>query len=98
MKTGKIIIIAGLALIAVALFTASAFAYMGRWNLQAPYGTNTATGTYGTYSGGMMNGGMMGGRNYNNYPQYGAQQTSPTSPYGGWGCHGRAVGTSYASP
>jgi hypothetical protein len=91
MKTWKIITVAGVALVAVALATASALALMGGRGIYTPYGTNTATpyGTYtgtttpyGTYYGGMMSGnwgcpGMRGffGSGYTSPPTY---YTNPT--------------------
>ena len=56
MKTWKIIAVAGFALIAAALLTASAFAYMGGRGIYSPYETNTGINAYGTYPGGMMSG------------------------------------------
>jgi hypothetical protein len=96
MKTWKIITVAGFALVAVALVTASAFAYMGGRGLSNTYGTNTGvTSPYGVY-GGMMGGGMMGGYGY---PQTGTQpyQATPTYPsqYGSGGCRGRAGWNGY---
>jgi hypothetical protein len=58
MKAWKLVIAIALALIAVALITASVFAYMGGPGFYSPYGTNV-NGAYGAYPGGMM-GGMMG--------------------------------------
>ena len=89
MKTWKIITVTGVALIAVALLTASAVAYMGGRGLYSPYGTNIGTGSYGTYPGGMMGGGPRGGmmgRFGNGY-----ETTSPRTTSGqyGWGCRGR---------
>ena len=99
MKTWKIVTVAGFALIAVALVTASAFAYMGGNGFYTPYGTNTGvTSPYGGYGGfgGMMGGGMMGGYGY---PQTGTQpyQTTSTYPsqYGWGGCHGGAGWNGY---
>ena len=91
MKTWKIVTVTGFALIAVAMVTASAFAYMGGRGFTAPYGTNTGTtgqyGTYGTYSGGMMGGGM-GGMMGGGYNGYGYGTTAPPAYAGqnGWGC------------
>src|SRR3989304_3369682 len=84
MKTWKIITVAGFALIAVALLTASAFAYRGGRGFFSPYGTNTGTGPYGTYPGGMMGGGMMGGYGYG----YGTTTPPTYSGQYGRGCHG----------
>jgi hypothetical protein len=91
MKTWKIITVAGVALIAAALLTASAFAYMGGRGFYSPYGTNTGTGSYGAYPGGMMGGGMMGGSGYGT----GYGTTTPPTNTGqyGWGCRG---GNGYA--
>ena len=100
MKTWKIITIVGAVLVATALVTATAFAHMGGRGFYSPYGTNTATDSYGAYSGGMMGGrgmgGMMGGGWYSGIPQYGTT-TPPTSSgqYGWGGCHGS---NGYASP
>src|SRR3989339_497386 len=98
MKTWKIIAVAGFALIAAALLTASAFAYMGGRGIYSPYETNTGINAYGTYPGGMIggigNGGMMGGYGYG----YGyGRTTTPTysDQYGWGGCHG-SNGYSYA--
>ena len=72
MRTLKILIIATLAITAIALTTASVFAYMGRPGYYTPYTTSagtagtysSGTGSYGTYGGGMMGGGMMSGYGY----------------------------------
>ena len=93
MKTWKIITVAGFALVAVALFTASAFAYMGGRGLYNTYGTNTGVTTpYGV--GGMMGGGMMGRGSYG-YPAQ-PNTATPSYPYqyGGRGC----MGSGYVSP
>ncbi len=88
MKTWKIITVVGIALVAIALTTASAVAYMGGRGIYTPYGTNPdVTNPQATF-GGMM-GGMMG--RVNNYG-YGTTTGQP-----GWGgCCGRNgyVGTS----
>jgi hypothetical protein len=84
MNTWKIITIVGAILVATALVTASAFAYMGGRGFNSLYGTNTATGAYGAYTGGMMGG--------YGYPQTGTQATYP-GQYGMGGCRGR---TGYA--
>jgi hypothetical protein len=99
MKAWKIITIVGAILVATALVTASAFAYMGGRGIYTPYGTNTATGAtgaYGAYTGGMMGGrgGMMGGYGY---PQTGTQTAYPNQ-YGMGGCRGRAGYTGTAIP
>jgi hypothetical protein len=68
MKTWKIITVVGVCLVATALVTASAVAFMGGRGLYTPYGTPTATpyginsGAINAYGGfgGMMGGGMMG--------------------------------------
>jgi hypothetical protein len=82
MKTWKIITIVGAVLVATALVTATAFAYMGGHGFYSPYGTNPATGSYGAYSGGMIGGysanyqgqnGWGGCRGMNGY-------ASPTTP------------------
>jgi hypothetical protein len=84
MKTWKIITIVGVAMVAIALATASAVAFMSGRGIYTPYGTTTGTSTYGAY-GGMM-GGMMGqGNGYN----YGATTASTYSGQYGMGCRGR---------
>lgn len=65
MRTLKIIIVALLAVTAVALTTASVFAYMGRPGYYTPY--TASTGTYANNPSGTTNyggnyGGLMGGR------------------------------------
>src|SRR4030066_2429514 len=98
MKTWKIITVTVIALVAAALLTASAFAYMGGRGFYSPDGTNTGTGSYGAYPGGMMGGrmgGMMGG-GYAGNPQSGT--TPPPTSSGQYrmgGCHGW---NGYASP
>ena len=90
MKTWKIFTITGIALVAVALLTVSAFAYMGGRGIYTPYGTNTGAGygTYGTYAGGMMGGGMMG-RGYGYGTGYATTAPPTNSGQYGWGCPGR---------
>jgi hypothetical protein len=86
MRVWKVIIATALAVVAVALLTASVFAYMGGTEIYSPYGTY-ANSAYGAYSSGMM-GGMMG--NAYGYPQYSAQ-TGASAPYTyqyRGGCHG----------
>jgi len=76
MRTLKTIAIAILAITAIALTTASVFAYMGRPGYYTPDTTSTetpetyssGTGSYGTYGRGMMGGGMMGGYGYYSAP------------------------------
>ena len=89
MKTWKIITLVGVALVAIALVTASAVAFMGGRGIYTPYGTQAGT-PYGTNSGainayggfgGMMGGGGMMGRGYTS--GYGAT----TGGYG-MGCRG----------
>ena len=88
MKIWKIITIVGVVLVATALVSATAFAYMGGRGFYSPYGTNTATGSYGAYSGGMMGGGRMGGMMSGYSSNYQGQN--------GWGgCRGM---NGYASP
>jgi hypothetical protein len=94
MKAWKLVVAIGLAVIGVALITASVFAYMGAQGFYNPYGTNVN----GVYSGGMMGGGY-------SYPQYPPQPNSatPTTPaypyqYGARGCHGRNGWNGYAAP
>jgi hypothetical protein len=91
MKTWKILTFVTLTIVAVALATSSAFAYMGR-----TAGTyNAGTGTVGNYvygtSGGTVGGrGMMGGNGYAYAPTVPTQPTAPTYPvqkYGGMGCN-----------
>jgi len=95
MKTWKMVTAIGLAVIGIALVTASVFAYMGASGVNSPYGTypNGAVG-------GQM-GGMMGGYSYG----YSAQpnQATPTTPaypyqYGAGGCHGGVGWNGYAAP
>jgi hypothetical protein len=83
MKTWKIITVVGVAIVAVALITASAFASMGARGIYTPYATTMgAVAPYGTF-GGMM-GGMMNG--YAN-----GYATTPPAYSGqyGTGCMGR---------
>ncbi len=93
--------------VAAALITTSAFAYMGGRFAATPYNSYTGTaGTYGGYSGfggGMMGGGMMGGYGYyNTYPQTTIPTTAtPTTPYYGngiGGCGGMQYRFGYAAP
>ncbi len=89
MKAWKLVIAITLAVTAVALITTTVFAYMGGPGFYSPYGTNTATGSYGAYKGGMMGGNAYG---YQSQPN----QAAPTYPnqYGGRGC----MGSGYAAP
>ncbi len=89
MKTWKIITIVGVALVAIALVTASAVAFMGGRGIYTPYSAQTGTpyGTtpgainpYGGFGGMMGRGGMMGGGYYGGYG-------STTGGYG-MGCRG----------
>lgn len=103
MKAWKLVVAIGLAVIGVALITASVFAYMGTPGVNNPYGTY-ANGAYGTYPNGAVNGqmgGMMGGYSYG-YPAQpnSATPTTPTYPYqyGPGGCHGRNGWNGYAAP
>ncbi|MBM4400595.1 MAG: hypothetical protein FJ045_01450 [Crenarchaeota archaeon] len=103
MKTWKLTIAIGLAVIGVALITASAFAYMGTAGVNSPYGTY-ANGAYGTYPNGVVGGhmgGMMGGYQYG-YPAQpnSATPTTPAYPYQYriGGCHGRLGWNGYAAP
>ena len=82
MKAWKIVTIVALSLIAVALVTASAFAYMDGQGFYSPYGTYA--------NGGIMGGAMHSGYSYG-YPQYPTQPIAPTPPaypyqYGWRGC------------
>jgi hypothetical protein len=103
MKTWKIVTIAALALVAVALVTTSAYAYMAP-RTATPYGTTTGvTNGYGAYSGGMMGGrGMMGGYAYSAPAQITVPQTPGTTTalltqyYGGMGCGGMRAYTGNA--
>src|SRR3990170_3878954 len=95
MKTWKIITVTIIALVAAALLTATAFAYMGGRGFYSPYGTNTATGSYGAYPSGMMGGGHMGGGMMGGY---GYGTTTPPTSSGQYGM-GRCRGwNGYASP
>ena len=101
MKTWKMVLAIGLAVIGVALITASVFAYMGAPGTYSPYGTY-ANGAYGTYPngvGGGHMGGMMGGTYYPTQPNT-ATPTTPAYPYqyGAGGCHGRNGWNSYPAP
>jgi hypothetical protein len=105
MKAWKLVVAIGLAVIGVALITASVFAYMGASGVNSPYGTY-ANGAYGNYpneAGNGHMGGMMGGYSYG-YPAQpnSATPTTPTYPYqyGAGGCHGRNGwnGNGYAAP
>jgi hypothetical protein len=94
MKTWKMITVAALAVVAVALITASALAYNNRF-----------LSSFGTQQNGMMGGTTPYGYS-NGYPQtsYPTQSTQPTqttvpyypSQYGGWGC-GCMRGGTYGS-
>jgi hypothetical protein len=78
MKSWKIFTAVTLAVVVAALFTASAYAYMGSRAVSGTYGTATGVaGTYGYY-GGMMGGGMMGG--YANGYGYGYTPTVTNPP------------------
>jgi hypothetical protein len=89
MKTWKIITIVGAILIATALVTVTAFAQMGGQGFYHIYGTHVATGSYGTNSDGLINGGRGGMMNgYGNF-QYGT--TSPPVSTGQFGS-GRCLG------
>ncbi len=77
MRTWKIAVVVGLAILVVGLVTASAYAAVIR-PTATPYGAyNGVSSPYGGYASGMMRGGMMGG--YGSYPynSYGV---------GGYGC------------
>jgi hypothetical protein len=89
MKTWKIITITGVALIAAALVTATAFACINGQGFYSPYTTTPSTGAYTGYSNGMM-----GGYSY----QYGAQTTYPSQYYGGMGCRGWTTYPSTIAP
>jgi hypothetical protein len=89
-KTWKIIAITiSITVVAAALLTSAAYAYMGGFASQ--YG-----GPYGGYGGMMGSGGMMGGYGY--YPQStdSTQPNATSSYYGGGGCGYN--GNAYASP
>ena len=108
MQTWKIITISALAIVLVALLTASAYAYMGRTAVAGNYATNT--GVAGNYA---YPNGMMGGYGYAyNFPPasgYTASTTIPPSTtstatpvypyyYGGMGCGGIRGLTGYPAP
>jgi hypothetical protein len=110
MKSWKIFTAVTLAVVVAALFTASAYAYMGSRAVSGTYGTAAGVaGTYG-YNGGMMGGGMMGGYGYNYSPA--STYTTPTTTqssttstttttdpyYSGMGCAGIRGGIGYAAP
>jgi hypothetical protein len=83
MKTSKTVLVAALAILAVTLVTASAYAYIAQ-PTRTQYGTYAGqTYPYGGYSGGMMRGGMMG-NGYSPYSGYGS------GTYGYGGCMGGA--------
>jgi len=95
MKTWKIITIVGAILVATALVTASAFAYMGGRGIYTPYGTNTGTtGQYGSYAGGMMGGRVMGGM----MGGYGYGTTAPPATSGQYGLGGCRGTNGYVNP
>jgi hypothetical protein len=87
MQTWKIITIIGVVIVAVALITASAFAFMGARGIYTPYGTTTGTttsyGSFGRMMGGMMNG-YFNGYSTTTPPAYSGQ-------YAAGGCMGRLV-------
>jgi hypothetical protein len=95
MKTLKIVAVLTLAVVAAALLTASAYAYMGG-RIGSPFAANSQTNGGGF--GGMMGaGGMMGGYGYNNIPQQSGTPTSPSNHQSGaWGCQ-RSI-TGYYAP
>jgi hypothetical protein len=79
MKSWKIITVVTLAVVVAALFTASAYAYMGSRAVSRTYGTATGVaGSYGYY-GGMMGGGMMGGYGYGYGYSNTPTMTTPTT-------------------
>ncbi len=103
MKTWKIITAVGIALVAIALTTASAFAYMGGRGIYQSYGVDAGTqNPYGPYPSGMMGGRQMGGTMgygaYSGYvegyaPCYGFYNAAAACPYwtnntGGVSCCG----------
>jgi len=93
MKTWNLVLAIGLAVIGIALVTASVFAYMG---------TSGGYNTYGTYANGAYSGhmgGMMGGTYYPAQPNSAAPATSAyPHQYGAGGCHGRNGWNGYAAP
>jgi hypothetical protein len=93
MKTWKTVTAIGLALIGIALVTASVFAYMGATGVNSPYGT------YANEAYGSNTGGMMGGTYYPAQPNQ-ATSATPAYPYqyGAGGCHGGARWNGYAAP
>ncbi len=95
MRSWKIIIATVLAVVAVALLTASAFAYMNGQGFYNSYGTYTN----GAYPNGMMSGMMQNAYGYQQYPT----QPSASAPYSYQyrrGCHGRFGwnGNGYVAP
>jgi hypothetical protein len=97
MKSWKLVVAIGLAVIGVALITASVFAYLSTPGVTSPYRTY-ANGAYGNYPNGAVNGhmgGMMGGYQYG----YSAQPNSAYPyQYDAGGCHGRNGWSGYAAP
>lgn len=89
-KPWKITMIAGAALITVALVTASAFAYMGeRRGVYTTYGANSeTTNSYGGFLGGMMR------RGYS----YDYGTTAPQTYSGQYGWRGCRVWNNYGNP
>jgi hypothetical protein len=84
MKTWKILLVAGLAILAVALVTASAYAYVVQ-QIRTQYGTYSGAATpYGGYIGGMMQGGTMG-NGYSPYNGYGYGVNGNGGCMGAWG-------------
>ncbi len=83
MNTLKVVLIVGLAVLAVGLVAASAYAILAR-PATTPYGTvGGVTSPYGGSTSGVFRGGMMGGYGISTGAGYG------NSAYGYGGCRGR---------
>lgn len=89
MRSWKILIATVLAVIAVALLTASAFAYINGQRFYNSYGAYTN----GAYPNGMMRGAY----GYQQYPMQPSASAPNIYQYRG-GCHGRLGWNSYAAP
>ncbi len=81
MKTWKIVLVVGLAVLAIGLVTASAYAIVVR-PAAAPYGPyNGVANPNGGYAGGMVRGGMRGG--YGSSPYYNGYSYGAPNGFGG---------------